>query len=109
MKLFNSLMIAACFARFVIAAEPPAPKSATTHADAHRADPRSAAELQQSSLLVKSFPATNPDLAKDRTDIPVWWQTTLDERDSFLSAQVKKGEVINYGTSAGGRPLRAVA
>jgi len=109
MKLFNSLMIAACFARFVIAAEPPAPKSATTHADAHRADPRSAAELQQSSLLVKSFPATNPDLAKDRAEIPIWWQSTLDERDSFLSAQVKKGEVINYGTSAGGRPLRAVA
>jgi len=77
-------------------------------AAAHRADPRSAAEIQRANLLLKSFPATNPDLAQDRTDIPAWWQSTLDERDAFLATQVKKGEVINYGTSAGGRPLRAV-
>ena len=81
---------------------------AETPATGHRADPRLAAEIQQANLLVKSFPATNPDLAKNRADIPAWWQSTLDERDSFLSAHVKKGEVINYGTSAGGRPLRAV-
>jgi hypothetical protein len=81
---------------------------AETPATAHRADRRSVAEIQRANLLDKSFPATNPDLAKDRADIPAWWQSTLGERDSFLSAHMKKGEVINYGTSAGGRPLRAV-
>jgi len=43
---------------------------AETPATAHRADPRSVAEIQRANLLVRSFPATNPDLAKDRADIP---------------------------------------
>ena len=101
MKLFYSLLLAAYSAGFVTAAEPPAPTSATKPAAAHRADPRSAAEIHRANLLIKSFPATNPDLAKDRADIPAWWQSTLDERDAFLALRVKKGEVITYGASAG--------
>ena len=84
-----------------VQAEPPAA--------AHRADPRTAAEIQQANLRIKSFPATNPDLAQDRADIPAWWQSSLGERDAFFDAHIKKGAVITYGMSAGGRPLRAVA
>ena len=36
----------------------------TKPAAAHRADPRSAAEIQQANLQIKSFPATNPDHGK---------------------------------------------
>ncbi|MBC8101048.1 MAG: hypothetical protein H7Z41_00490 [Cytophagales bacterium] len=81
----------------------------TAAAAAHRADPRTVAELQQANLRVTAFPETNPDYARDRPGIPVWWQSTLAERDAFLLSSVKKGEVILYGASAGGRPLRAVA
>jgi len=43
---------------------------AETPATAHRTDPRSIPEIQRANLLVKSFPPTNPDLTKDRNDIP---------------------------------------
>ena len=82
---------------------------AETPAAAHRADPRPAAEIQQANLLVKTFPATDSDLAQDRADIPAWWQSTLAERDAFFATRITKREVITYRTSAGGRPLRAVA
>ena len=83
------------FALTVLASASVACAQAETPATAHRADPRSAAQIQRANLLVKSFPASNPVLAKDRADIPIWWQSTLDERDTFLAAHLKKGDVIN--------------
>jgi hypothetical protein len=65
-------------------------------------------EIRKTNLSVNSFPKADPEFFEDRPDIPEWWQSTLTERDSFFSTQVKKGEVINYGTSAGGHPLLAV-
>jgi hypothetical protein len=74
-----------------------------------RADPRTPDEIRKANLAIKSFPKANAEFFKDRAEIPAWWQSTLSERDAFFSAQLKLGEVITYGTSAGGRPLRAVA
>ena len=65
-------------------------------------------KIQQASLLIKSFPSTNPDLAKDRADIPAWWQNTLDERDaSPLTSKNGRGHHLRYEcwwTPAAGRP-----
>lgn len=74
-----------------------------------RADPRPPDEIRKANLSVKAFPEADPASFKDHAEIPAWWQSTLAERDTFFSAQVKKGEVITMGTSAGGRSLRGVA
>ncbi len=76
---------------------------------AHRADPRSALEIQRANLAIQSFPNMNRELARDRSDIPAWWQSSLGDRDAFIGGRVKKGELLTYGKSAGGRPLVAVA
>jgi hypothetical protein len=44
----------------------------------------------------------------EREDIPSFWLTTVDEVTSFLDENVKKGQIEVIGTSAGGRPVRAV-
>lgn len=40
--------------------------------------------------------------------IPEFWKTTLGEVSEFLDTKVKKGKVQVIGTSAGGRPIKAV-
>ena len=39
---------------------------------------------------------------------PAFWLNTVDDVFEFLDTQVHKGNVESIGTSAGGRPLRAV-
>ena len=39
---------------------------------------------------------------------PEFWVSTIDGVTGFLQARVHKGEVVVIGTSAGGRPIRAV-
>lgn len=41
-------------------------------------------------------------------NIPVFWKTSLEEISDFLEDRVRKGRVEIIGTSAGGRPIRAV-
>ena len=45
---------------------------------------------------------------KEREDIPSFWICTVDEVSEFLYRQVRKGQIEIIGTSAGGRPIRAV-
>ncbi|NQW99951.1 hypothetical protein HQ447_04775 [bacterium] len=101
----NAVAVALFLIEWTHAADPKGKELAA----AHRADPRSAAEIQQANLTIKSFPGVNPEFAKDRDDIPAWWQSSLAERDAFLGTQLKKGELVTYGKSAGGRPLIAIA
>lgn len=101
----NAVAVALFLIEWTHAVEPKGRELAATH----RADPRSAAEIQQANLAIKSFPGVNPEFAKDRDDIPAWWQSSLAERNVFLGTQLKKGELVTYGKSAGGRPLIAIA
>ncbi|MBY5959194.1 hypothetical protein KUV50_13660 [Membranicola marinus] len=45
---------------------------------------------------------------KERDSIPDFWLTTNAEVNDFLDANIRRGEVRQIGTSAGGRPIRAV-
>lgn len=45
---------------------------------------------------------------QEREDIPSFWLCTVDEVTEFLYKTVKKGQIKIIGTSAGGRPIRAV-
>ena len=45
---------------------------------------------------------------KERADIPSYWVSTVDEVVEFLYRNVKKGEIEVIGSSAGGRPIRAI-
>jgi predicted deacylase len=45
---------------------------------------------------------------KEPEQIPAFWLNTVDEVAGFLSSNVHKGQVEVIGTSAGGRPIRAV-
>ncbi|MFW5945135.1 MAG: M14 family zinc carboxypeptidase, partial [Bacteroidota bacterium] len=45
---------------------------------------------------------------REREDIPAFWLSSLGEVNAFLKNNVSKGEVEVIGTSAGGRPIRAV-
>ena len=45
---------------------------------------------------------------QDREDIPSFWLSAVDEIAEFLYKNVEKGQVKIIGTSAGGRPIRAV-
>jgi hypothetical protein len=49
-----------------------------------------------------------PDYLKEPASIPVYWKSTYDEVTDFLLKNVHKGKVEIIGTSAGGRPIRAV-
>jgi hypothetical protein len=48
------------------------------------------------------------DYLREREDIPAFWLSTVDEVTTFLDENVKKGKIEVIGTSAGGRPVRAV-
>jgi Zinc carboxypeptidase len=48
------------------------------------------------------------DYLREREDIPAFWLSTVDEVTTFLDENVKKGQIEVIGTSAGGRPVRAV-
>jgi len=48
------------------------------------------------------------DYLKEREDIPAFWITSVDDVAEFLYRTVKKGRIEVIGTSAGGRPIRAV-
>lgn len=45
---------------------------------------------------------------QERGDIPPFWLTTVEEVTEFLYKEVRKGQIEIIGTSAGGRPVRAV-
>lgn len=44
----------------------------------------------------------------ERENIPPFWLSTINEVNEFLYSNVKKGQIKIIGTSAGGRPIRAV-
>ncbi|MBK8882086.1 MAG: hypothetical protein IPN67_06750 [Bacteroidales bacterium] len=48
------------------------------------------------------------DYLKEAANIPAYWISAYDEVNAFLLKTVKKGKVEVIGTSAGGRPIRAV-
>ena len=48
------------------------------------------------------------DYLREAENIPSFWITTVDEVTLFLKKYVHKGKVEIIGTSAGGRPIRAV-
>jgi hypothetical protein len=48
------------------------------------------------------------DYLKEPASIPSFWLSTYDEVNDFLLTNVHKGKVEIIGTSAGGRPIRAV-
>ncbi len=48
------------------------------------------------------------DYLKEAASIPAYWISAYDEVNAFLLKTVKKGKVEVIGTSAGGRPIRAV-
>lgn len=93
---------------FSIPAAQAAPLAPSSDSAGLRTDPRTPEEIRAANLSIKSFPQADLKLFKDREDIPVWWKSTLEERDEFFNVEVKKGEIITYGQSADGRPLRAV-
>lgn len=49
-----------------------------------------------------------PDYLREPASIPSYWLSTYDEVTNFLLTQVHKGRVEVIGTTAGGRPIRAV-
>jgi hypothetical protein len=49
-----------------------------------------------------------PDYLKEPSSIPSWWVSSYDEVTKFLLNNVHKGKVEIIGTTAGGRPIRAV-
>lgn len=49
------------------------------------------------------------DYLREPDTIPPFWLSTVDEVAAFLASRVRTGKVEVIGTSAGGRPIRAVA
>ncbi len=49
-----------------------------------------------------------PDYLREPAAIPAYWVSTYDDVTEFLTTKVHKGKVEVIGTSAGGRPIRAV-
>lgn len=49
-----------------------------------------------------------PDYLREAPDIPDFWVSEYSEVNAFLDKTVKKGRIDVIGTSAGGRPIRAV-
>ncbi len=49
-----------------------------------------------------------PDYLRQAENIPSYWLSTFDQVSDFLKNNIKKGKVEVIGTSAGGRPVRAV-
>ena len=44
---------------------------------------------------------------READSVPVFWVGSVDEVHLFLDERVRKGSVSQYGTTAGGRPMRA--
>ena len=49
-----------------------------------------------------------PDYLREAPEIPDFWVSEYSEVNAFLDRTVKKGRIEVIGTSAGGRPIRAV-
>jgi Zinc carboxypeptidase len=49
-----------------------------------------------------------PDYLREASDIPSFWLSSCNEVNNFLNETVHKGQIQVIGTSAGGRPIRAV-
>lgn len=56
-----------------------------------------------------NFPDIPADLLQNADEIPDFWISEVDAINSFLKTKVKKGQVIEIGRTAGGRPIMAVA
>lgn len=52
--------------------------------------------------------AIRPDYLTEAEHIPEFWVSTFDDVQRFLTRSVRKGTVRTIGTTAGGRPIRAV-
>ena len=61
--------------------------------------------LAQQTAVYKDIP---PEYLVQADVIPDFWVSTVEGANSFLDHQVHKGVVQQYGTTAGGRPMRAV-
>ncbi len=61
--------------------------------------------LAQQPTVYKDIP---PEYLVQAEVIPDFWVSTVEGAYSFLDHQVHKGVVRQYGTTAGGRPMRAV-
>ena len=61
--------------------------------------------LAQQPAVYKDIP---PEYLAQADVIPDFWVSTVEEAYGFLDHQVHKGVVQQYGTTAGGRPMRAV-
>jgi hypothetical protein len=61
--------------------------------------------LAQQPAVYKDIP---PEYLVQADVIPDFWVSTVEGAYSFLDHQVHKGVVQQYGTTAGGRPMRAV-
>jgi hypothetical protein len=54
-----------------------------------------------------SFPI-RPDYLREAENIPPFWKSSVPEVTSFLEERITKGRLETIGTTAGGRPMRAV-
>ena len=61
--------------------------------------------LAQPPVVYKDIP---PEYLVQAEVIPDFWISTVDGVSQFLDQRVHKGNVIQIGTTAGGRPMRAV-
>jgi hypothetical protein len=61
-----------------------------------------------SEPLPKLFPHVPQDYLREAENPPDFWVSTIDGVTSFLGERVHRGNVEVIGTSAGGRPIRAV-
>lgn len=50
-----------------------------------------------------------PDHVEEPSSIPDFWVSALEDIEEFLLQSVRRGSVATLGTSAGGRPIRAVS
>ncbi len=56
----------------------------------------------------KQFPKIPSGYLEEPDKIPDFWVSTVDAVNEFLDKHVHTGDVVTIGTSAGGRPIRAV-
>jgi hypothetical protein len=55
-----------------------------------------------------AFKGAPPEYLAEAASIPDFWVSTVDGVNRFLDERIHKGSVERIGTSAGGRPIRAV-
>lgn len=71
-------------------------------------DPARSAAGQAVRRTQSKFPDIPADYLREAESIPEFWVSTLDGVSRFLDTRVHAGKVVAIGTSAGGRPVRAV-